>query len=772
MYQNNTSDYGQRSVTVNAGCSPRQFQAGEMYDPVNMKTSQIDDIQPYSGTFNPAQINIEEIIQNDKPTAPTILWSQGEAVFGMPVKFCLIDLEFHVSTLVGKMEIIFTNNTPGRINGAVFTFPHEGTVTSVDIEVGNEKFISTTYVSNEDAAKHLKAKKNTKAEDPMSRFIPDLFRVPVNNIKSGQDVTVKIGWIGLVEFYGGMYQYELPLNFGPSILPYGVPINQVVQIFSKINCIVPGIQYGSNSHQLLLQSFVNNRTELAALPLPQHTTSVNYHLKYTIETNEISAALLTQPADPNAYDPRGSFVLLVNPPIKQEEYSPRDILFLLDRSGSMSGKPWHDAVAALETAINNLNPGDRFGIVCFDHEAAFFNGTAYPLENSPPPRALYPVTKDMKAAANGFVRNCPARGRTDILTPLDWAVRTLNLNKNLSTIPFVVLLTDGAVNNEREICRRVGSTAENVRVLTFGIGNHCNWYFLKMLALNTRGWSSGALSTQNLQKKIETLIDRASMPVLTNVEIDIHIDGNVELVPAQIPDLFVGGPLVIAGKYTGTFPPQMTLQGNLPNGQFATRRVRAENSKFVPVEKVFVKQQLDQLVAQHWLEQDDKLKKRIIDISVNEELPTPHTQMISYEMSPAQKQKMDEATDKEQKKGLKKKGPSASTVAKYAAGTVVVAAGAVLIGSVALSLAGVGGFDAVGSLFEGVSGDCCGDCCGDCDLDFDCCGECDCFDSCGDCCGDLGDCCADCGECDCFDSCGDVCDALCSVCEVCGDLAL
>jgi len=744
-------------------------QAGVMFDPEYAKTNTVQAIHPYDGRFDPAQINVEEIIQNDKPSAPTLLWTQGDAVFGMPVKFCLVDLEFHVSTIVGKMEIIFINNTPGKISGAVFTFPNQGTVTSVDIEVGNDKFVATTYISNDDADKHLKKRKSANKENPMSRFIPDLFRVPVNNIKTGQEVTVKLEWMGQVEFYNGMYQFELPLNFGPSILPYGVPINQVVQIFSKVNCIIPGIKYGSNSHQLILQKYENNRTELAAIPLPQHENSVNFHLKYTVESNQVSAALLTSTADHNSYDPRGSFVLLVNPPVKQEEYAPRDILFLLDRSGSMSGKPWHDAVSALETATNNLNAGDRFGIVCFDHEAAFFNGTPYPQENQPPPRALYPVTEQTKAAANGFVRNCPARGRTDILTPLDWAVRTLKLNKNPATIPFVILLTDGAVDNEREICRRIGSTSEGVRVLTFGIGNHCNWYFLKMLSLQTRGWSSGALETKNLRKKIETLVDRASKPVLTNVAVDINVEA-LELYPPVFPDLFVGGPLIIAGKYKGAFPPSITLQGNLPNGTFSTKQVFAEPSKFVPVEKVFVKQQLDQLVAQHWLEQDDKLKKQIIDISVNEELPSPHTQMVSYEMTPAQKKKLEEETDKEQKKGSNKKGPTAGTVAKYAAGTVVVAAGAILIGSVALSLANAGGFDAVGSIFEGIGADC-GDC-GDCDLE--CCGECDCCGDCGDCCGDFGDCCADCGDCDCdcFDSCGDCCDAVCQVCEVCGDFAI
>merc|ERR1712083_101763 len=98
------------------------------------------------------------------------------------------------------------------------------------------------------------------------------------------------------------------------------------------------------------------------------------------------------------------------------------------------------------------------------------------------------------------------------------------------------------------------------------------------------------------------------------------IDGlqGCQLFPERIPDLFVGGPLVIAGKYTGNFPKTITLSGLYPNGHQLDLQVSVGNSNIVPVGKVFVKKQLDQLIATEWLDGDQKVRDNIVDISLNE----------------------------------------------------------------------------------------------------------------------------------------------------------
>merc|ERR1712117_139623 len=91
----------------------------------------------------------------------------------------------------------------------------------------------------------------------------------------------------------------------------------------------------------------NGMTHIAAAPLPQNTTSTNFHLAYSVESNVVSSVTLVEPPNPDSWDARGSFVTFVNPPVKPEAVSARDIIFLIDRSGSMSGQPWNNAAQAL-----------------------------------------------------------------------------------------------------------------------------------------------------------------------------------------------------------------------------------------------------------------------------------------------------------------------------------------------------------------------------------------------------------------------------------------
>merc|ERR1719238_2201100 len=100
----------------------------------------------------------------------------------------------------------------------------------------------------------------------------------------------------------------------------------------------------------------------------------------------------------------------------------------------------------------------------------------------------------------------------------------------------------------------------NVRLLTFGIGKYCNWYFLKMLAMKGKGWMSGTLYEDELQAKAEDLM---TQPVLTDVSVNIDTRqmGNITFTPDKCPDLFCGRPIMMSGKFSGNFPQQIAIDG-------------------------------------------------------------------------------------------------------------------------------------------------------------------------------------------------------------------
>jgi len=250
---------------------------------------------------------------------------------------------------------------------------------------------------------------------------------------------------------------------------------------------------------------------------------------------------------------------------------------------------------------------------------------------------------------------------------------------------------------------------------------------------------------------------------------------NCELYPFPIPDLFVGAPLVVAGRYTArsVFPSTIRLQGYQADGRVIVMDVPTNINREVPVAKLFLKQQLDLLTGRAWLENSEKLRQQVIELSCAQSMPSAHTTMVAYETNEKKKKKDDS----------KGKSASSANVAKVAAiavgSAIAIGAAAVFFGSVAGTLNNVPAIGSgVISVFDSIghaSGICnCFSCCdcglfsmiGDCFHHIFCgCGIChSLFDCCGNMVGCLGGICGLCGDCI-----GAICGGLGSICTNCGD---
>jgi len=226
------------------------------------------------------------------------------------------------------------------------------------------------------------------------------------------------------------------------------------------------------------------------------------------------------------------------------------------------------------------------------------------------------------------------------------------LKKKTLGVPFVFLITDGAVKDEREICKWTQENSKNTRILTFGIGRFCNWYFLKMLSQIGRGFNENVLFQENIQDKITALINMAAVPVLTNITMEMAGVTKCDIYPFPIPDLFAGAPLAVAGKYVASprFPDQVLLKGFLSDGRQIAIDVLSTANLLIPVNKVFLKQRIDLLTSRAWLEESKELEEEVTKLSVEESMPSRYTTMVAYEVDQKQKEK----EQKEKKKKTKK----------------------------------------------------------------------------------------------------------------------
>jgi len=321
------------------------------------------------------------------------------------------------------------------------------------------------------------------------------------------------------------------------------------------------------------------------------------------------------------------------------------------------------------------------------------------------------------------------------------------------------LLTDGAVENEREICLFLKSEARvKTRIMTLGIGGYCNYYFLMMAAQVGRGFCEIALGSDRIYPQMTHLLEMANVPVLTDVGLDLPGVDQCEIYPFPVPDLCCGAPLIISGKYEGDyFPSELSVDGNLANGKAFTTKVPTTHAGDVPVEKVFVKQRLELLTSKAWMQNSEQVMEQVVSLSTEHGMPCAHTSMVAIETTPEKYDSFNKKhgivddtpmfTDDDEVMIGNKGGQSSNEVGVIAqqpkskvgakklshkqvaglavGGVAVLGASAVMFGDVGATLGNLG-FDGFGGM---------GDMDFDMDMDADgCCDDCDCDDcACDDC---------------------------------------
>jgi len=269
------------------------------------------------------------------------------------------------------------------------------------------------------------------------------------------------------------------------------------------------------------------------------------------------------------------------------------------------------------------------------------------------------------------------------------------------------------VEDEKDIAKSARAKVKNTRLLTFGIGSYCNWFFLKMLAEIGRGFSDVVVYKEKIFGQVNQLLNVASEPVITNIGMKAPGVKSMDVFPCPIPDLFMGAPLTISGSYEGTFPKQIELIGTLHTGEKWVTKVDCRKSDVIPVKKVFVKQRLDLLTARAWLEGSKDLESKVVNISCEESVPSAYTMMVAYETTEEKKKEMEKEMDPKKKGG--KWWQNKKMIAAVAVGNIAI------IGAVAFSFgdlgASLGNLSLDGSIDIGALTGCCGNCdcnCADC----------------------------------------------------------
>ncbi|XP_031274089.1 inter-alpha-trypsin inhibitor heavy chain H3 [Pistacia vera] len=497
----------------------------------------------------------------------------------------------------------------------------EGSILGVEVEVSSKSYC-TRLIALEDKEGVEKA-----ARPENGGFLkPHIFTLTIPQIDGGSFLSVKLHWSQKLSYCDGEFSLNVPFKFPEYVTPAIKKIPKKEKILLNVNAGTgTEILCKTTSHPLK-----QLRREAGKLGFSYESevlkwSSNDFSFSYTVSPSHMVGGILLQSPPLHDVDQREMFSVYFYPGSQQSrKVFRKDIIFMVDISGSMQGKPLEDTKNALSAALAKLDPKDSFNIIAFSGETYLFS------------TSMELATKEAVERATQWIGvNLIAEGSTDILLPLTKAVDMLCNTRG--SIPTIFLVTDGAVENERHICDMMKSRLTNggpicPRIYTFGIGVYCNHYFLHMLAMISRGHYGAAYDIDSVELGLQKLFTKGLSMVLANITIDMLKDlDEFEVYPSRIPDCTSETPLTISGRYQGNFPDNIKAKGLLGDLSDFVMELKAQHAKDIPLDRVFAKQQIDLLTAQAWFSEDKQLEEKVAKMSVQTGVISEYTSMIILE---------------------------------------------------------------------------------------------------------------------------------------------
>jgi len=362
-----------------------------------------------------------------------------------------------------------------------------------------------------------------------------MIQARVYPIQPHEDKRIRVAYQEILKASGGVVKYVYPLKT-EKMSPR--PLDEV-SVNIEIRSPQPIRSVYSPTHPVTVRREGDHR---AFVSYRERNTRPDQDLVlyYTVSEKDLGLDLLT-------YNDRrgdGYFLLLAAPKaeLRRDEAQPKDVVFVLDTSGSMAGDgKIEQAKAAMKFCVNNLDSRDRFNVVAFSTDVRPWRS------------GLQPATRENVRDAEEFIAQFKAQGGTNIYESLRAALEMLN-QTDTTRPPVLIFMTDGLptvgeTNNERILAMVKDLNRRRARVFDFGVGYDVNTHFLDRLAEQNNGYAENVLPKEDIEVKVSDFYAKVSTPLMMNVRIDWGKADVYDLYPREMPDLFKGSQLIVLGRY-------------------------------------------------------------------------------------------------------------------------------------------------------------------------------------------------------------------------------
>jgi len=405
------------------------------------------------------------------------------------------------------------------------------------------------------------------------------------------------------------------------------------EINITLNSGAPIHSIGSASHVLESQTLNNEKSSYFitlnpdqtgtesrshSLNLPGRTFNLNWQLQ---PSKQPLLSSFVEQIDGEYY----TLLTLFPPQVSSDKTIPRDIIFIIDTSGSMQGSSMSQAKSSLQQALSQLSEKDSFNIIAFDNTVELlFKNTQM-------------VTEFSKENASAFIENLNADGGTEMFRPLSSALIMQKSDEQIAqALRQIVFITDGAVANEFELMQLLDDARGNFRLFTVGIGAAPNGYFMKKAAQFGRGSYVFIQNSNQVQNKMSELMTKISQPAISNIQLvfDNQVHSNLDMYPKKIPDLYIGEPLQVAIKSELPIT-SLQLQGITSSTHWEQEVIVDDAKSSQGISTLWARRKIADLLDSLVTGADKNIvKERVIVTSITHQTISPYTSFIAVEKQP------------------------------------------------------------------------------------------------------------------------------------------
>ncbi len=566
----------------------------------------------------------------DKTLSPYFHVYGDPKLDSLPLKDTQVDVA--ISGVIADVRVRQTYRNEGsRAINATYVFPASTQAAVYGMQMRFRDEIITAKIKEREIAKEEfeTAKKEGKSASLLEQARPNVFTMNLANIMPQDEIVIELRYTELLIPTDGVYEFVYPTVVGPR---YGSSENQddasvstkhlregekqesTLHISARVSAGLPIREISCPSHQIA-PKWKSPGVALLSLNDPDpFQGNRDFILKYRLSGDQINSGLLLFEGEDENF-----FLYMAQPPqqIRTEDIPPREYIFVVDVSGSMSGFPLDTTKLLLQELLGNLRPNDYFNVVLFSGDSTVLSETSLEanLENT--------------VHAMDLIDQQRGSGGTELLEAMK---RAMGLPHAQGVSRSLVVVTDGYISAEKEAFDYIRDNLGQANIFSFGIGSSVNRYLIEGIAKAGMGEPFVITNENEAAATAAKFREYIQNPLLTNVQVRANGFDIYDVQPRVLPDLFARRPIIVFGKWrgplTGTFELSGTTGGGAYSSTLDVQSVQADEGNRA-IRYLWARSRISELSDYGSSNIDDGRIKEITAIGLRYNLLTNYTSFIA-----------------------------------------------------------------------------------------------------------------------------------------------